>query len=178
MLKLFGLPRSHLLALDVIVTRNAIATARPGSVEGPTRSQHVPSSSLTSLAIICCTHCSRMIASLASYTALLSSISTPSKVGGTVGFFARKASDSGVGIVASSWELSRARWGRGRECRCMYRFCSSTVKVELGQRSRSCPDCTEVCRGYYVPQRLLVVFVVSTDQRSSHPARYVRLASW
>ena len=38
---------------------------------------------------------------------MLSLKSTPSKVGGTVGFLARKASDSGMGIV----ERARERWG-------------------------------------------------------------------
>lgn len=55
-----------------------------------------------------CTHCSRMMASWACLMRLLSSKSTPSKVGGTVGFLARKASDSGVGIASCC--------GSGREC--------------------------------------------------------------
>lgn len=46
-----------------------------------------------------CTHCSRIMASCAALRALLSSKSTPSKVGGTVGLEALKDSDSGVGMA-------------------------------------------------------------------------------
>ena len=61
---------------------------------------NVPISSPTNLCIIWPTHCSRTIASLASATAWLSEKSTPSNVGGTLGFLAKKSSDSGVGILA------------------------------------------------------------------------------
>ena len=87
---------------------------RRGEKKGPGEDEtqlkpHVPSSSLTSLAIICFTHCSLMIASLASVTLWLSRKSTPEKVGGTVGFLARKASDSGVGIVIALIGVYMAR---------------------------------------------------------------------
>lgn len=54
-----------------------------------------------------------MMASRALWTATLSSKSTPSKVGGTVGFLARNAADSGVGIFCEIWcvELKVGRRG-------------------------------------------------------------------
>ena len=45
------------------------------------------------------THCSRMMASWAAFRASLLLKSTPSKVGGTWGFWARNAADSGVGMA-------------------------------------------------------------------------------
>ena len=74
--------------------------AKPVQWLCPSREQaDVPISSPTNLCIICLTHCSRMMASLASATAALSVKSTPVKVGGTLGFLAKKASDSGVGMM-------------------------------------------------------------------------------
>jgi hypothetical protein len=55
-----------------------------------------------------------MMASRASLTAALSSKSTPSKVGGTFGFLARKAADSGVGIlILALREVREVRVVRG-----------------------------------------------------------------
>lgn len=70
---------------------------------------HVPISSSTSLFIIRWTHCSLMIESLASATAWLSLKSTPWNVGGTLGFWRRKDSDSGVVVIVISGEV-RIQW--------------------------------------------------------------------
>lgn len=55
----------------------------------------------------------------------MSSKSTPSYVGGTVGFFARKAADSGVGIVISFQEESN--WAG--EWRAQYRSCGRAEAI-------------------------------------------------
>lgn len=70
------------------------------------RKSNVPISWPTNLVIIDLTHCSLMIASLAFATASLSVKSTPWNVGGTFGFFARNASDSGVGMMERRWRRS------------------------------------------------------------------------